>query len=149
MLIFSTGLRAGQAVTGSLKSLLDGCSIRIYSGPVPASADAALSGNSVLVEVLQQTTGDGLTFEGTAPNAVLEKSLSEIWESDVALSGDATFFRIVKPADTGNASTTEIRIQGTCGLAGADMPMSSTSLVAGAPHRIEYCNIALPASIAG
>lgn len=109
----------------------------------------ALSGNSVLVGVLQQTTGDGLTFEDTAPNAVLVKSLSEIWESDVALSGDATFFRIVKPADTGNASTTEIRIQGTCGLAGADMPMSSTSLVAGAPHRIEclFLSLCLPRSL--
>lgn len=149
MLMFSTGLRAGQAVTGSLKALLDGGSIKIYSGPIPANADAALSGNTVLVEVRQKTSGDGLTFEATAPNAVLVKSLSEIWESDVVTSGDATFFRYVKAADTGNASTTEIRIQGTCGLAGADMPMSSTALVAGAPHRIDYCNIALPASIAG
>ena len=141
---FSTGLRAGQAVTGSLKALLDGGSVRIYSGPVPASADSALSGNTVLVDVKQITTGDGLTFEATAPNGVLVKSLSEIWESDVANTGEATFFRWVMPSDTGTASTTEVRIQGVCGPAGADMPMSTTLLVSGAPHRIEYCNIALP-----
>lgn len=141
---FSTGLRAGMAVVGSLKSLLDGGSIQIYNGPVPASADSALSGNTVLVDVKQITTGDGLNFEATAPSGVLVKALSETWESDVAASGDATFFRWVMPSDTGGSSTTEVRMQGTCGLAGADMPMSSTTLVAGTPHRIEYCNIALP-----
>lgn len=142
---FSTGLRVGQAVTGSLKSLLDGCVIQILSGPVPASADAALTaGNTLLVEVKQQGTGDYLNFESSAPGGVLGKSTSEIWESDIAASGDATFFRIVKPSDTGAASSTEIRIQGECGLAGVAMPMSSVSLVASAPHRINYCNIALP-----
>lgn len=141
---FSTGLRAGQAVTGSLKELLDGGSVKIYNGPVPASADSALSGNTMLVDVKVLTSGAGLTFEATAPSGVLVKSLSETWESDIAVSGDATFFRYVKSADTGGSSTSEIRIQGTCGLGGADMPMSSTSLVAGAPHRIDYCNIALP-----
>lgn len=142
---FSTGLRAGLAVGGSLKSLLDGGSIRIYSGPVPASSDGPLSGaNVLLVDVKVQTSGAGLTFEGTAPNAVLVKSLSEVWESIIASSGDATFFRFVQPSDGGGQSTTDVRIQGTCGLAGADMPMSSTSLVAGAPHLIDYCNITLP-----
>lgn len=141
---FSTGLRAGQAVTGSLKALLDGGSVQIYSGPIPASADSALSGNTLLVDVKQLTSGLGLTFEATAPGGVLVKSLSETWESNIAASGDATFFRYVKAADTGASSTTEVRFQGTCGLAGADMPMSSTALVLGAPHRIEYCNIALP-----
>jgi len=42
MLKASTGLRTKLLDTGSLKSILDGGVINIYSGPVPATADAAL-----------------------------------------------------------------------------------------------------------
>lgn len=143
---FSTGLRGGLMVTGSLKSLLDGGSIKMYGGPVPASADAAVGAAVQLNEIKVKTTAAGLTFESTAPSGVLTKKLSEEWESNNIASGDATFFRFVMPADTGGASASEVRIQGTVGLAGADMQISSTALVAGAPQKIEYFNVAMPES---
>jgi hypothetical protein len=142
---FSTGLREGLAVTGALKDLMDGCSIKIYSGPVPASADSAIAGgNTLLVEVLQQTTGDPLNFESTATGGILVKATAETWSSTIAASGDASFFRVVKGSDTGAASTSELRIQGECGLAGVAMPLGSVSLVSGSPFPLNYCNIALP-----
>lgn len=143
---FSTGLRSGLMVTGSLKSLLDGGSVRVYAGAVPSSADAAIGAALLLCEIKVKTSGDGLTFEATAPSGVLTKNLSEEWESNNVASGDATFFRFVKPADTGGASTSEVRIQGTVGLAGADMQISNTALVIGAPQKLEYFNVAMPES---
>lgn len=141
---YSTGLRKGLMVTGSLKSLLDGGSVVIYSGPVPANADAALSGNVALVDIKVITTGVGVTFEAIAPSGVLTKSLTETWQSNNDATGDATFFRFIKSADTGGSSTSEVRVQGTVGTAGADMQISSVSLVAGAPQAIEYFSLAMP-----
>lgn len=143
---FSTGLRKGLMVTGSLKSMLDGGSIKLYDGPIPSSADSALSGNSLLVEIKVKTTGAGLTFESAAPSGVLVKSLSEIWESDVIAGGTPTFFRFVKGADTGVASTSEVRIQGSVGLAGTDMQISSATLIISAPQKLDYFNVAMPES---
>lgn len=143
---FSTGLRAGLMVTGSLKGLLDGGSVKIYGGTIPATADAALGSAVLLCDVKVKTSGDGLTFEATAPSGVLTKNLSEEWESDNVASGSATFFRFVKSSDTGSSSTTEVRIQGTVGLAGTDMQISNTALLVGAPQKIEYFNVAMPES---
>lgn len=143
---FSTGLRAGLMVTGSLKSMLDGGSIKVYAGAVPASADAAIGSAVLLCDINVKTTAAGLTFEATAPSGVLTKNLSEEWESNNVATGDATFFRFVKSSDTGTSSTSQVRIQGTVGLAGADMQISNTSLVLGAPQKIEYFNVAMPES---
>jgi len=139
---FSTEVRRQQAVVGSLKSVLDGSVLRVYSGTVPGSADSALSGNTLLLEI-KTSAGGNLTFEPTAPNAVLTKSLSEIWQGDVAANGTASFFRLVKPADTGAATTGEARVQGTVGGPAADLFISNAVLVEGTPQRLENFAIAL------
>lgn len=141
---FSMELRRQMLVGGSLKHVLDGGVLRLYSGPVPASADSVLSGNDLLVEIL--AAGQSLTFEGNASNAVLTKSLDQVWQSDVLQNGTPTFFRYVLPADTGGAGSNEVRIQGTVGGPSADMTVTSTVLTQGNPHRIEYFAISLPES---
>lgn len=139
---FSTELRRQQCVGGSLKSILDGSVLRVYSGAAPSGPDSALSGNTLLLEI--KTSADGtLTFESTAPGAVLTKSLSEVWQGDVLASGTATFFRMVKPSDTDTAGTGEVRIQGTIGGPAADLFISNAVLVSGAPQRLENFAIAL------
>lgn len=140
---FSTELRRQQCVVGSLKSALDGGVIRLYSGPVPVTADAALSGNTVLCEISAGGTGTGVTFEPTAASATLTKSLSEVWQGNNTASGVATFFRLVKPSDSNTAGTTEARIQGTVGGPAADLTISNASLILGAPQRLEYFAISL------
>lgn len=141
---FSTEIRRMLLVSGSLKSILDGGLVRIYSGPVPASPDSALSGNTLLVEV--DASGSLLTFEGMAPNGILMKSLDQEWGANVNVSGTPTFFRYVKPSDTGSATAGEVRIQGTAGGPASDMTITNAVLTEGTPHRIDYFAISIPES---
>lgn len=138
---FSTETRRQQCVTGSLKSILDGCVVRLYSGPVPSSADAGLSGNTLLCELTAD--GQGVTFSSDANGATLTKSLNEIWKGYVLVNGEASFFRMVKPADTGSLSTGEVRIQGTVGGPDADLFITNPVLIQGAPQELDYFAIAL------
>lgn len=138
---FSTELRRQQCVVGSLKSILDGGIIRVYSGPVPLSADSGLAGNTLLLEI---SSGSGsLNFEPTASGATLTKSLSEVWQGNCLETGVATFFRFVMPSDTETQTDSEVRIQGTVGGPADDLTISNPSLVQGAPQRLEYFAIAL------
>lgn len=141
----STGFRNDLLDTGSLKATLDGKVIKIYDGVVPASADAALSGNTLLVTITESGDGvTGLTFEAAAVSGVIAKSSAESWQGTVATGGTATFFRMETIADDGTLSTTAVRIQGTIALAGADMNISNTTLVAAAVQTIDYFVIGVP-----
>lgn len=139
---FSTELRKQQCFSGSLKSILDNSVIRLYDGPVPNNADSALTGsNSLLCEI---TAGaNTLTFDPTASSPMLVKSMTEVWQGDVVKTGSVTFFRLVKQSDTDTNTPLEVRIQGTVGGPAEDLTISNTTLILGAPLRIEYFSIAL------
>lgn len=140
----STAVRAAMLATGSLKSVLDGGEIRIYSGPVPGSVDSALEAGNLLLVTLKTDTNAGLTLASTAPGGTITKNLAEVWQGTVAAAGTATFYRWVQASDTGVASTTAIRVQGTIGIAGADMNLSNTALTVGAVQKLEAFSITLP-----
>lgn len=142
---FSTELRRQLCVVGSLKEILDGGSLKVYAGTPPASADAALGGATLLVEVL--AAGNELTFEPTATGAVLTKNLTEVWESIIAVTGAPAFFRYELPADTGGQSTSEVRVQGTAGGPGSDLFLTDSTLTASEPLRMQYFAIAIPESV--
>lgn len=92
--------------------------LRIYSGTPPANAGAALSGNTVLVDIPL-----GSDYFATTSNGVLTKTGT--WQDTSAdATGTATFFRILTSADVA-------RIQGTVGTSGADLNLSSTSITSG------------------
>lgn len=133
---YSTGLLAYIGVTGSKKAALDGGFLVYYSGPVPATADAAIDGSSVaLAKFTKDDDGvTGLTFDADASDGVLKKTAAENWKSTVASAGTATFFRFYDAADDGSsASTTAKRIQGTLGTtAASDAQLATTTLAAGA-----------------
>lgn len=141
---FSTGLRAGILATGALRTLLNGGEIRLYSGPVPASVDNALGGTNLLLCTFKTDAGAGLTFETTAPGGTITKNLAEVWQGTVAAGGTATFYRHVLASDTGDASTTAVRIQGEIAISGSDMNLSNTALVVGAIQKLEAYSITLP-----
>lgn len=146
---FSTGLRNQMLVTGAMKPALDAGFILIYSGVPPVSADAALSGN-ILLSTISVGSGAtaGIHFDTAASAGVLNKAPAETWSGVNAATGVASFFRHVagplSTTDTGAASTTAFRIQGTVATAGADMNLSSTSLVSGATQTVDYYSVALP-----
>lgn len=140
----STGLRNGLLSTGSFASVMNNHVIVIYSGTVPADADAAIGAAVALCEI---TVGDdGVTPLGydAAANGVLQKASAETWSGTVDSTGTASFFRMRTQADGDGASTSATRVQGTVGLAGADMNLSSVALTAAAVQVIDTWALAIP-----
>ena len=134
----STGLANHLAVTGSLKSALDGGRIYIYSGAMPASADDAVTGQ-LLVTI--SMGGGGLTFEDAARDGVLTKAESEVWSGQIQSGGTATFFRFATEEPSGS-SVNAIRLKGTVGTTVlADIVLMSAELVAGNEQRINLFQI--------
>lgn len=141
----STGLRGRILDTGSLKSRLALGFIKIYSGAEPATADAAVTG-TLLSTISVSGAGAGLSLDAAAANGVLAKS-AEVWSGAIAATGVAGYYRFSAAGDTGAASITEERIQGSVGLAGADLNLSSVSLTANAAvsaQTISYYVVTLP-----
>jgi hypothetical protein len=139
---FSTALRNGLLATGALRTLLNGGEIRIWSGPVPATSNDAVSvSNTLLVTI--KAEGAGLTFEATANDGTITKNLAEIWTGVCGASGTATFYRHVLSADANDASTSAVRIQGEVALSGKDLSLSSTTLTAGAVQKIDFYSISM------
>lgn len=132
---FSTGLRDYILATGSVRQAMLNTVIRLYSGPVPVSADSALGGSNVMLCEITNESG-GFEFAATATGGVLTKKLDDFLEGEVVETGTATFYRQETSGDVGTASTTLQRIQGTVGLAGTDMELSNTALVSGASQRL-------------
>lgn len=141
---YSTALRQGLAVSGSLRSLLNGGLLRIYAGTVPASADSDLGTAVLLNEMSAGGTGTPLTFEETAPSGVLTKSIVENWTGNNVADGTPSFFRFIQPADTGTASTSEVRLQGTCGAVGNDLIITQLPLSSGQPLTLELFQLTVP-----
>lgn len=142
---FSTGLRNGMLGTSSFKTLMDGSRLYLYSGTVPASADAALGSATLLATLTESGDGTtGLTF-GTPSAGVISKATAEVWSTaSITASGTATFWRLAASGDAGGASTTEERVQGTVGSVDADMLLGDAALVSGQPFSLAYFNVALP-----
>lgn len=144
MIKLSTGLREALAASQSLRAALNNGFIRIYTGPVPASADAAL-GTAVLInEISAGGTGTPLTLEATAPDGVVTKTAAENWTGNNLADGTPSFFRYVLSGDAGDASTSAVRFQGSVGGPGADMVISSLPLVNGAPQTFDLFQLVIP-----
>lgn len=140
----STGLRDSLMGTLSMKELLDGSVIRVYQGTVPATADAALPGDAVLLVEIKTDLGAELTMDATIVDGTISKNAAETWEAAVGTSGTAAYFRMVKPADTGTLSTTAVRVQGVAGVGAEDMQLATAALVSAQTQRISFFNITLP-----
>lgn len=130
---FSTGMVAAVLETASYKDALAGTVLRIYSGAVPADADAAIGGATLLCEVTYN--GSPVTLERNG--RVLRKPPAALWSGTNVATGVASFFRQVPAADDGAASSTAVRVQGTVGLTSAsDMVLVDTALSSGAPFPV-------------
>ena len=147
----STGLRNALAgSTGFAGALLHGV-IDIYSGPQPLTADSAAAGvllGRVTVNAGAFTAGaptNGLTFD--APNAgVASKAAAENWKFTGVAAGTAGWFRFKgNVLDNDLASTTLVRMDGTCGTTGADLNLSQLSIVTGSPNTIDAFDFTIPA----
>lgn len=140
---FSTGLRSALLSTGPLNSALSSSEIRIFGGTVPTSADSDTAGATLLCTI-RAAAGAPLQWAPSTSSNVLTKDLSQVWSGAVVNTGLATFYRHVLPSDTDDASTTRMRIQGTVGVAGADMNLGNPQLVEFATQGLSAYSVALP-----
>jgi hypothetical protein len=107
-----------NAQADALATLLNSGYLRIYSGTQPATADTALSGNTLLAELRFNATaapaasGGLLTF-----NAITSDSSADA-------SGTATFFRAFK------SDGTTVVLDGNVGTSSANLVISTTTITA-------------------
>ena len=127
----STGLRGSLAVTGSIKDIFDGGQLMFYQGTEPATADAAVAG-SLLWTVTVDGDGTGVTFEAAAVDGAAVKTVAETW-CGATSAGTPNYWRFIgateKAGSIGGISTTNPRIQGSCGnTAGVDVYLTNPVL---------------------
>lgn len=141
----STGLvnemMANQSFKSALEAAPGGLGIKIFTGSRPATPDSTPTG-TLLVTVT--SAGAGINFEASADNGTLEKEPTETWSGTVVADGTAGWFRMCGLTDTGGASTTEVRVDGTVGTSGADMNLTSLSLTTGTPITLSDAQFTLP-----
>jgi hypothetical protein len=128
----SSGLRTHFAVTGSVKAAFDGGQLMFYEGTEPATADAAVAG-TLCWTVTVGGAGTGVTFEAVAVDTACVKETTETWQG-ATVAGTPNYWRLIgateKAGTIGGISTTNARIQGTCGnLATSDIFLTTPVLI--------------------
>lgn len=139
----STGLRNKMITSSALTTAMNNGFINIYSGPPPLTADAAATG-TLLCVISNNGGGGGLNFDPLAVAGVAQKLNSEVWVGTNLATGVAGYYRHVAPADTAGESSTEARLQGSTGVAGADMNLTSVNLAMGAVQTLDFYTVSLP-----
>lgn len=153
----STALRNAllglAADDGSLKDLMADGIIEIYSGSQPADANAAETGT----KLVRITVGSAAFTSGVATNGLelgvaasgsIAKAAAETWSGVGLATGTAGWFRwYANTVVTGLVTTTGLRMDGTCGTSGAQLILSSVSIVTGATITIDSFTITLPANV--
>jgi hypothetical protein len=140
LIIPSTNLVTAMMTTGSMKSLLDNCRFNIYSGTVPASADAANAGNTLLAVICltNATAAYNCVWDTPAVAGVLSKPAAATWQTPTTggavATGVASFWRANLTGDDNSlaASGTNYRLQGSIGTnISFAMILASTSINSG------------------
>lgn len=135
---------------GSIKDIFQDGVLRIYSGTQPSDADQAVAG-TMLLEISESggafgagEFANGLEF-GAAASGAISKAVAETWQDLGIAAGTAGWFRFcANPTDAGGASTSLPRIDGSIGTSGADLNMSSTSIVVGSTYTIDTFTLTMP-----
>jgi hypothetical protein len=108
-----------NAEADALARLLDNGYFRIYSGTQPATADTALSGNTLLAELRYAATSAPAASAGVLTfNAVTSDTSADA-------TGTASFFRSLK------SDGTSVVMDGSVGTSAADAIINSTAIQAG------------------
>jgi hypothetical protein len=109
---------AVAAVT-AMGVLLNTGYLRIYDGTQPATADTAISGQTMLAELRFSATAFASYTNGVA-------TANAITSATAAATGTATWFRAL------SSNGTTVVYDGNVSTAGADLNLNTTSIVSGA-----------------
>jgi len=139
----STGLRNKLLDTAAFRTIFNLGFVKLYSGTVPASADATLTGSLVLT-LSNNATATGLTFASAAAGGVITKTLAEVWSGNAVATATVTHYRLVTSTDSGVLSTTDARVQGLVGLSAAEMILPVVALVNTTLYPVDTFSIGLP-----
>jgi hypothetical protein len=142
----SSGLRDTLNVSQALGPALAGGFIDIYSGSVPATADASIGAAVLLCTISSSASGVGLLFDTVSSGGVFTKSGTQTWSGVNVASGTASFFRFRLGSDTGALSTSQWRLQGDIATSSSDLNMASTTLTVSALTTISTFAITTPTS---
>jgi hypothetical protein len=141
----STGFRNKQLSTNSVSTIFGACKIAIYTGSQPASADLVKTG-TLLVTISLDGGATGLSWDA-AVAGVLSKAAAETWQGTAVAGGTAGWFRCFESGDDpALASTTYARFDGAIATSGAQLNMSSTTIVDEAVQTISTFTYTQPAS---
>ena len=110
--------------------------VNIYDGTPPVDADAALAGNTQLAQLVMSGTAFGAPTDNAPGAKVTANAITA--DSSADATGTASFFRIL----TQNAGT--VCLQGTVGIASADMILNTTAITLGSTVTITAATVILP-----
>ena len=144
MIKISTGLADAMMGNVGATAALNAASmeLRIFSGPEPLTADAALANEVLLVKIEVQGGGAGMLFTN-ASGGVITKDIDQSWLGNVLNTGVPTYYRLCSKTDDNTASTTKVRVQGSVGPTG-DLMLGTTTLATGNPQSIDFYQLRLP-----
>jgi hypothetical protein len=145
----STGLRNSLLGTnGGFKELMNNGWLDIYTGSQPTSANYVETGTKLCR--ISSTSGvgvaDGCQF-GTSADGVLPLTTPQ-WTGLVSVAGVAGWFRYYGSSGTGGAtgtSGTGLRFDGNCGVSGADLVLTHTTLALDSTLTVKTFSVTQPA----
>ena len=125
----SSGLKLGIMGTSTIKEMLNGGVLDLFTGSQPASSDYIETGTKLVrISTSAGTHATaGLLFGTSSSTGTLPKSASD-WKGTVSVGGIAGWFRFYGTGGTTGTSGTARRVDGAIGVSGADLNLTHTSL---------------------
>lgn len=140
---FSTGLRDALINSGILTAFDNGF-LDIYSGTIPADADATEGAGTLLASVVLPASA----LAAAASGGAIVKDSGAWTESSANASGTAAWFRLYASAHTTGASTTAVRMDGDVSLSGGggDLILTTLTVTAADVVTVDSFTFSLPIS---
>lgn len=124
---------AVNAAANAVCTLANGGTLKIYNGSQPASADTAVSSQTMLASLALSATAFGNAAAGVA-------TANAITSATAAASGTASWFRVFK-----SDGTTAV-FDGSVDTTGADLNLNATAIASGATVAVSSLTYTEPQS---
>jgi hypothetical protein len=144
----STGLRTRLMGPEAFLDILPTCTIRVFTGLQPATADLAQQGQLLGEVTLNGDAGASAALKLERSGYMIVKPSQARWLMRAKASGVAGWFRCCLPSDAGASNTTAPRLDGAIIKADANavaqMIWQDTSVIAGRYYPVDYFLFGLP-----